>query len=187
MRKTTFRSLLISGSALLGLGLGLPAHAIIVEPNPADFRIIDNGNSFTIINNSANWWIEGFQATVNATGPGITDSTTQPGWVSNGFDTCGSCTGNDTFTYTNSDPVSDLADDVGPGSASNGFFFTPDPPISSAIFTLTDPNGDVFTVHPTGVPEPASWAMMILGLGLIGAGIRLRPARSVGRATGAIL
>lgn len=35
--------------------------------------------------------------------------------------------------------------------------------------------GDGFLTSPPGVPEPASWAMMIAGLGLVGATLRRRP------------
>lgn len=44
------------------------------------------------------------------------------------------------------------------------------------------PNGDgryTFTLYSGGVPEPASWAMMIAGFGLAGGALRARPSRKI--------
>lgn len=76
---------------------------------------------------------------------------------------------------------------TGRGSAS-GFVdpqFTLDPlfvaqnPSYAALFTLVGvPTGEV--TPPGGVPEPASWAMLIAGFGLVGGVTRLRRRRLTG-------
>lgn len=45
-------------------------------------------------------------------------------------------------------------------------------------YTRPDQRNTLTVTQVTGsVPEPASWALMILGLGVVGAGMRRRPAR----------
>lgn len=44
---------------------------------------------------------------------------------------------------------------------------------------VQSPNGNDFTVNFEAVPEPATWAMMIGGFGLVGAASRRRAAKSV--------
>lgn len=51
-----------------------------------------------------------------------------------------------------------------------------DPTIMPGTYELTDFNGPVTLVISAAVPEPASWAMMIGGFGLIGFGMRRRKA-----------
>jgi hypothetical protein len=46
--------------------------------------------------------------------------------------------------------------------------------------TLTSASGDFLTAAG-GVPEPASWAMMIVGMGALGAGLRKKRGRAAGR------
>ena len=36
------------------------------------------------------------------------------------------------------------------------------------------PAAGCVVINPLGVPEPATWAMMILGMGMVGMGLRLR-------------
>lgn len=57
--------------------------------------------------------------------------------------------------------------------------FGPLPNIRSVMFTTTDPQGfsfDNFTFNESAVPEPATWAMLILGFGLVGVNLRRRRA-----------
>lgn len=49
--------------------------------------------------------------------------------------------------------------------------------IRSVTFSTTDPQGfsfDDFTFSSGGVPEPASWAMLIAGFGIVGGSLRRR-------------
>jgi PEP-CTERM motif len=65
-------------------------------------------------------------------------------------------------------------------SGTFGFFFNPAPGAAldyngGSIFTF-----DTIVLNSAAVPEPATWAMTLLGVGLIGAGLRSR--RKVGTA-----
>jgi hypothetical protein len=62
------------------------------------------------------------------------------------------------FTVTNAGPTGNYAFDL-------RYIETSGPP-ASLVFTIND--------VPVGVPEPATWSMMILGLGAIGATLRRR-------------
>ena len=57
---------------------------------------------------------------------------------------------------------------------SNGDLITRNAPNEALGFSL---NG--LDVHSAGVPEPSTWALMLLGFGLVGASVRRRPARAV--------
>jgi hypothetical protein len=73
-------------------------------------------------------------------------------------------TGGRTFGLTGTSTTGLILQFGQPGNATNGF----------AIDDLT------FTVEPLAtpaVPEPASWAMMIAGFGLVGGALRRRPVR----------
>jgi hypothetical protein len=68
-------------------------------------------------------------------------------------------------------------------TSGDGFFgFTSDTPFTRIVFKPRTNSGFRMTMDnvsysavPTGVPEPASWAMMIAGFGLAGAAMRARP------------
>lgn len=68
--------------------------------------------------------------------------------------------------------------DGGSGGDFNLFGNTGDAPFGTWYFTLTTAGGDsmrVTSMTPAGgVPEPASWAMMIGGFGMVGAAMRRR-------------
>jgi hypothetical protein len=76
---------------------------------------------------------------------------------------------------------------IAPGS--NSTFFTPSGevhgnlafqgPITSLSFSSGGEFWHGFTVGVTAVPEPATWLTMLLGFGLIGAGMRTRRRRSI--------
>lgn len=77
---------------------------------------------------------------------------------------------------------------AGLGFDPNIFISLAFPTITSAIFTNGEGFGNTFTldnvtiggdVTVNGVPEPASWALMIAGIGMVGAGLRGRRTMSV--------
>ncbi|WP_294058572.1 PEPxxWA-CTERM sorting domain-containing protein [Sphingomonas sp.] len=53
---------------------------------------------------------------------------------------------------------------------------TGNPTMKTGDFTLTGSSG-TYLLHVAAVPEPATWAMLILGFGAIGVALRTRPAR----------
>lgn len=52
-----------------------------------------------------------------------------------------------------------------------GFFFNPVP--GEYTEYSTDTVGSIDTITITGVPEPATWAMMLFGVAAVGAGLRI--------------
>jgi hypothetical protein len=155
------RSFLLAGAASLGLGAFAPVYAAAVEPISNEFVFIESDGYFTIINNSTEWYIYGFEVTdTDATRP----MTTQPGW---GASACG----DGCLLYINNTLTSPLplADDVGPGQSSSLFTFSL-PEGSLPTFYVANSlgvEGGAFT--PTGsIPEPSTWAMLIAGFGFLG-------------------
>ena len=73
-----------AGVALIGLcGLASPAWAFSSVPNPSDFQIIEScqapgcSGTFTVVNNSSGWYIDGF----DVGNPQVTgDTTSQTHW-----------------------------------------------------------------------------------------------------------
>jgi hypothetical protein len=59
--------------------------------------------------------------------------------------------------------------------------FTPNGNLSYSVSTSSTAYASVFTVNrvTAAVPEPAAWAMMILGMGVVGAAMRRRPIRTL--------
>lgn len=54
-----------------------------------------------------------------------------------------------------------------------------DPLTGDFIFSTFGAGNRLFVVSQVGVPEPATWAMLLLGFGLVGAGLRRRTPRPV--------
>jgi PEP-CTERM motif len=155
------RSFLLAGAACLGLGVVAPAYAI-EELIPSQFVFIESDGYFTIINNSTQWYIYGFEVTdTDATHP----MTTQPGWEA------GACV-DGCLLYENNTVTSPLPleDDVGPGQSSSLFTFSL-PEGSLPTFYVANSNGfeaGPFTPTGSAVPEPSTWAMVIGGFGFLG-------------------
>ena len=171
------RSFLLAGAASLGLGAFAPVYAAAVEePISNEFVFIESDGYFTIINNSSEWYIYGFDVTdTDATNP----MTTQPGWAA-------SACGDGCLLYINNTLTSPLpvADDVGPGQSSSLFTFSL-PEGSLPTFYVANSlgvEGGAFT--PTGVPEPSTWAMLILGF--VGLGYAAFRRSANGRAVATI-
>ena len=70
-------------------------------------------------------------------------------------------------------------------SLANGNTYQPAASFSgSSVFinvlgTSADGGNVVFDIQTSAVPEPATWAMMMLGFGMVGFGLRSRPKSSV--------
>ncbi|MBO9715028.1 MAG: PEPxxWA-CTERM sorting domain-containing protein [Sphingomonas sp.] len=68
---------------------------------------------------------------------------------------------------------------LGLGATSNDRLFTGlpgDPVMKSGSFSLTGTSG-AFSLLVAAIPEPATWAMLILGFGVIGFGMRSQRSR----------
>ena len=75
-----------------------------------------------------------------------------------------------TFEYINSVGTTNTSADVAPHTSAPDFFYSN--PVAASDFDLyvTRENGDVFSVLgiASAVPEPSTWAMMILGFCALG-------------------
>jgi len=81
----------------------------------------------------------------------------------------------DNGTLVQSFTGTQLAQGVANGDQTSGdtnrrFFFTFDSPVNQVVFSSTAPafEFDTFAAAISAVPEPQTWAMMILGFGMIG-------------------
>ncbi|HXQ13352.1 MAG TPA: PEPxxWA-CTERM sorting domain-containing protein [Caulobacteraceae bacterium] len=85
-----------------------------------------------------------------------------------------------TFLLSNGDSFTQAS--TGSGYLTPNVFTANSTPFNSVLVT----SGDyVLDINNIGVPEPATWAMMLLGVGFIGGGLRLA-RRQVGAAVAAL-
>jgi PEP-CTERM motif len=175
MVKSSLKSALIAGVATLGAGFAFSAHATV--PLSSEFQFVETPGQYKVVNNSDDWYVYGFVVTNPLAGDPYFARTTQTDWNASTCDN-GSCFGNmPGFEYFNGDPIADVTNDIGPHSSSDRFFFNA-PPASQVLLYIT--NGNTTTTTGVGVPEPATWATMMLGLGMAGLALRRRrsPAAS---------
>lgn len=165
-------ALLASGATfIVSLGFAAPAQAIA---SSGAAYIIEADGTYTLINNTL-FYVDGFVVSNPQAGMGATSSTTQVGWAST-VCTNNSCLGNisNGFYYYDSD----FAADIGPGASSSKFFFNAQPKSTFAIQLRDHAGGNPFTVTGIArtVPEPATWALLTIGLGAAGTALRRRRA-----------
>jgi hypothetical protein len=124
---------------------------------------------YTITNNSADWWITGFDVENPLAGDPYEPLTTQTNWTAS---ICGSCFGAlPAFSYTDS-ISSDYANYIGPDGGQSSLFFFGAPPASRIVLDLVNVDGQTSQLV-LGAPEPSTWAMMLLGFAGLGyAGLR---------------
>jgi len=162
-----------------------PASASVV--NASDFQVIESVGSngfghYTVINNSDDEYIYAFSVT-NPLAPSVKDWTTEKGWTAgktpllggpkDGF-WYGTLPGIPTFSHGHLgffvNPQT-----IGPGEQSSNFFFGTDQLASLVTLYLVDEDGRFTTTTFTAaVPEPSTWAMMILGFVGLGLAARYR-------------
>ena len=163
---------MLAGAASLGSGAFTPAHAVLAV-DPSDFVFIESitgsTGTFTIINNSSDWYIWAFSVVTDATNP----ETTQLDW------NAGPCSGGNCslpgivvpgsgVSYEQFTGAANLTVDIGPGESSNKFTFSL-PVGSTPYFSVVNSLGSLTSFTPTGsIPEPSTWAMLIAGFGFLG-------------------
>lgn len=166
--------------------------------NPEDFYVVENPGQYIVYNLSSlgeAWYIYAFGVTNPLAGSDIEGpSTTRQNWdafteicveCENGLD----ASSFEYSTFVDSiDPVTETPVRnpflIGPGASSGQFFFFA-PMASTFRIDLIDSEGATRSVTGparAAIPEPSSWALMIVGFGLLGSAIRQRRARSVANA-----
>jgi PEP-CTERM motif len=167
-----------------------PASASVVDAS--DFQVIESVNSkgngqYTVINNSDDEYIYAFSVT-NPLAPSVKDWTMEKGWTAgktpllgrpkDGF-WYGTLPGIPTFSHHHLGFLVN-PQTIGPGEESSKFFFGTDELASIVTLYLVDDDGRFATTTFTAaVPEPSTWAMMILGF--VGLGLVARYRRRTAR------
>jgi PEP-CTERM motif len=119
---------------------------------------------YTITNNSADWWITGFDVENPRAGDPFEPSTTQTDWTASICDNCFGAL--PAFSYTDSIP-SDYPNYIGPDGGQSSSFFFGAPPASRVVLDLVNVEGQTSRLV-LGAPEPSTWAMMLLGFAGLG-------------------
>jgi hypothetical protein len=145
----------------------------IPPPNPADFILTETATSpstgyYSITDNSAYWYVYGF----TVTNPGALPGTPTSVGAQNYTWSSGTTTlfGDPAFFYideytgTATANVQDFIQ-INGGTASDFYFGAQ--LASSYTINVVDQNGDQMTVS-SAVPEPSTWAMMLLGFAGLG-------------------
>jgi hypothetical protein len=168
MAKSVFKAALIAGAVAISVGAASSASANVPLKQ---FEFIESPGQYEVVNNSNHWYVYGFDVTNPLAGDPYEPWTTQTNWQA--FACVGtSCfAGQSGFRYVNTDSITVLTNDIAPHSSSDRFFFGA-PTNSKVLLLLT--NGSTTTV--SGVPEPATWATIILGIGMAGLALRRRRA-----------
>jgi PEP-CTERM motif len=79
------------------------------------------------------------------------------------------------FLYLNNDgpSVNGIDNDIAPGQSSGNFFFNVAPASDFTLFLVNDINGGTTNVSfSSAVPEPSTWAMMLIGFAGLGFAFR---------------
>jgi hypothetical protein len=160
--------------AVLSLVSSVPASAVIMIPScgASSFCITVGSGTYTVTNNTNDFYIWGF-AIGN---PGASDAgTSLASWHPSTFF---GGTPSAELQYINSTYLS-LGTDIGPNSSSSAFTFSAgslqDPPFTLKLYDFdtntkyiytgsTGANGGILTA----VPEPSTWAMLLLGFAGLG-------------------
>jgi PEP-CTERM motif len=180
------RGLLLAVGFLCGLGALDSARAAIVSAS--DFEVVESagpGNTgyYTVINKSDSEYIFGFSVS-NPLASSVDSWTTEPGWIAGktpvlghpktGF---GYLTAPGFWTYSQRHLVFHVNPlTIGPGEQSSNFFFGTAELASTVTLLLVDGAGNFSSVtfdardgaQAPAVPEPSTWAMMILGFAGVG-------------------
>ena len=185
------RLLTLMAGAAMAVGLAFAGSAAADGANANDFTITEqlvNGEfgpfgQYTVTNNSADWYIYAFAVTNPAFGEATTDRSE---WEAGSF--CSDCgdggfgfdfiqLAGRGFAYQDFTFVSGsgFGNPIGPGETSSQFLFYANL-ASNWQINVFQQNGpqDVVFGSIGGIPEPATWGLMITGFGLAGASLRRR-------------
>jgi hypothetical protein len=167
MSKAFRAAALIAAVSLGTSATSLPARAAELGP----IRISVSSGEITISNTSSSWYVYDFN--VGNSSPGgasLYASTSQPEWQAT-VET--SLIGSNILTVADYLSLGSLSDDIGPGQTSSAFSYDSNAVANLYNVSLVNSTGDYSNYSVSGAPEPATWAMMLLGFaGLAFAGYR---------------
>jgi hypothetical protein len=155
----------------------------VVSPTQFSFTE-DPSGQYTVTNNSSSWYIYGFNVSNEfGSSPSTTQGSPSNTWFAGtGTFDFGNGAAVRAFEYVNihGSDTAFLASDIQFGTSSDKFHFIP--PVSSEweLF-LVNTDGVLGTAIGSAVPEPSTWAMMILGFAAVGFMAYRRKSRSTFR------
>jgi hypothetical protein len=168
------------GIAAVAAGVATPSQAAVVA-NPADFQIIEVPHQYTVVNNSATWYVTGFEITNPQAGdPSVIAFSHRENWSASKCIT-GCFADQPGFRYISPAGIETevgtlyfFESYIAPHTSSNPGDFTFNAVIGSeAILYLINLDHVTTSVIlgaavTPAVPEPATWAMMLLGFAGVG-------------------
>lgn len=183
---SSMRSLALAAAGFVVMTFVVPAYAITLNPDPADFSVAESPGQYTVSNNSTAWWIWGFAVSNPGAVGGATATSTFTNWA--GLVTqldFGQSVLLPAFAYATGDadlsnintpillPANvHLGNYIAPGTVVDKFHFTPGAVASDFGLLLIDANGDISQVNGVATdgttPLPAALPLFASGAGVIG-------------------
>jgi hypothetical protein len=181
---SSMRSLALAAAGFVAMTFVVPAYAITLNPDPADFSVAESPGQYTVSNNSTAWYIWGFAVSNPGAVGGATATSTFTNWagIVAQLD-FGQSVLLPAFAYATGDAdISDinkpklvttnLANYIAPGTVADKFHFTPGAVASDFGLLLIDANGDISQVNGVATdgttPLPAALPLFASGAGVIG-------------------
>lgn len=189
---SSIRSLAYAAASFIATIFILPAYAVPVGPNAADFSVTESPGQYTVTNNSSSWYIYGFAVTnPDAATPGVTATTDFTNWLAlspNPSLDLNTGTPQPAFAYASQDAnltdlnnptlsTINLSNYIAPGSFSDRFFFGSSQVASNfglLVFSIVN-NEDIFatvngvaTSEAATTPLPAALPLFASGVGALG-------------------
>jgi hypothetical protein len=177
------KSILFAGSVALAALVGLSAHATTKIFTYSDLGTTVATGSFTYANGDTGVLGYGDLTDFSVTVAGVTydlaDVNTLTDYVHFAYDTAGNdfVTDPNTCGFAGCGFQSSLSAINSGGNF--GFFFNPVPGAYAEYSTGATGPIDTITISGSGTPEPATWALMLVGFGGLGLSLRARRAQAL--------
>ncbi|HLZ76552.1 MAG TPA: PEPxxWA-CTERM sorting domain-containing protein [Phenylobacterium sp.] len=180
------KSVLFAGAVALAALAGVSAHATTKIFTYSDLGSTVATGSFTYANGDTGVLgygdLTAFTVTVSGVTYNLAQVATLTDYVYFGYDTAGNdfVTNPNTCGFAGCGFQSSLS--AINSSGTFGYFFNPVPGGYLEYSTGRGGSIDKITISGAGTPEPATWALMLMGFGGLGASLRARRTRAVANA-----